>query len=525
MNCRESQEQLIDYLEGNLDEISRIELELHLQGCVGCQQEMRELQQLVAALESDSERIQVPDDFMKNVRTKVAKSQESSRKSYKQRAMIGLVAMLFLTVFVGTAVATNSFASVLDWWKDLSAKQDEQTQDYVQHGLGERLNLAAESNGVKVTITSVVADDIQTLIYYEIDDQNKGNKYMINYSDGLKIANQDQDWKREDHPAYLPVTNHLSLYSKTDHVYKGRLGVAPMTTDVGSIQLELSKLEKVTQTPGDPDTAQSVSGGKKEFVAGDWRFDIPVKKHPAIVHKIHVETKIDGNPIIFDKLTIAPTITVLSYRYRNENPDKSMEYIKISSLESKGKLVYDQFGLGGYGGSSRYEKGWNSAEATFESLYFEKPTDVKIHIDSATFSVSKHAKFAIDSSKGLPQSFEYLGNKLTIEQMEIGTPTKIVMTEELNPNRAYEMLDYHFYDKDGHGGSGASINGYYIDKKGDKYKIGDYLLRQNELDHPRMFSTEHHIEFSGGNNVPVGVEIEGYKVTSFYDKVVGISLD
>ncbi len=62
-------------------------------------------------------------------------------------------------------------------------------------------------------------------------------------------------------------------------------------------------------------------------------------------------------------------------------------------------------------------------------------------------------------------------------------------------------------------------------KVGDKYKLSDYLLRQNELDHPRMFSTEHHNEFSGGNNVPAWIEIEGYKVTSFYDKVVGISLD
>jgi hypothetical protein len=525
MNCHHSQEQLIDYLEGNLDETSRNELEDHLQECQGCQKEMRELQQLVAALELEGERIQVPEDFMRNVRTKVAKSQESRQKSYKQRAMIGLVAMLFLTVFVGTAVATNSFASVLDWWKDLSTKQDERTQDYVQHGLGEKLNLAAESNGVKVTITSVVADDIQTLIYYEIDDQTKGNKYMINYSDGLKIANQDQDWKSEDDPSYSPVRNHLSLYSKKDHVFKGRLGVAPMTADKGTIQLELSKLEKVTHTPGDSDTSQSVSGEKKEFIAGDWHFDIPVKKHPAIVHKIHVETKIDGNPIIFDKLTIAPTITVLSYRYRDENPDRRMGDIKISSLESKGKLVYDQFGLGGYGGSSGSEKGWNSSEATFESLYFEKPTDVKIHIDSATFSVSKHAKFTIDSSKAWPQSFEYLGNKITIEQMEIGTPTKIVMTEALDPKRAYETLDYRFYDKDGHGGEGASIDGYYIDKKGDKYKASEYLFRLNELDHPRMFSTEHHIEFSGGNNVPVGIEIEGYTITKFYDKVIGISLD
>jgi hypothetical protein len=53
--------------------------------------------------------------------------------------------------------------------------------------------------------------------------------------------------------------------------------------------------------------------------------------------------------------------------------------------------------------------------------------------------------------------------------------------------------------------------------------------RLNELDHPRFFSTEHHIELLRENKqehyVPVGIEIEGYTVTSFYDKVVKISLE
>jgi hypothetical protein len=529
VTCHEVQEQIIDYFEGNLDETSKKRIEHHLHECVGCQAEMKELQQVIASLESEGERIQVPDDFMRNVRNKVAKSQGSRQKSYKQRAMIGLAATLFLTVFVGTAVATNSFASVIDWWKDLSNKQDEQMQGYVQQGLGEKLNLAAESNGVKVTITSVVSDDIQTLIYYEIDDRNKENKYMINYTDGLKIANQDQDWNNADDQSHSPVTNHLSLYSEKDHVFKGRIGIAPMSADKGTIRLELSKLDKVTNTPGDSDTSQNVSGGKKEFLNGDWHFDIPVKKHPSIVHNIHVESEIDGNPIIFEKLTIAPTITVLSYRYHNENPNRRMGQVKISSLESKGKYVYDQLGLGGYVGTEGYESGWNSAEATFESLYFEKPTDVKIHIGSAAFSVIKQAKFAIDSSKSLPQSFEYLGNQITIKQMEVGNPTKIVMTEELDPKRAYEMLDYRFYDKDGYGSSGANVDGYYIDKKGDKYKLNENFYRLNELDHPRFFSTEHHIELSRENKqehyVPVWIEIEGYTVTSFYDKVVKISLE
>jgi hypothetical protein len=529
MNCKDTQEHFIDYLEGNLGETRRKEIEQHLTDCESCNKEMKELKQIVAALDSESDSILVPDDFMSNVRIKVSKTKENRRRTSKNRATMGIVASLFLTLFVGTAVATNSFTSVMEWWKDLSNKQDEQMQSYVQNGLGEYLNLEAESNGVKVTITSVVADDIQTLIYYEIEDQKKDNNYMINYYDGLQIVNQDQNWNSLDEPTYSAVNSHLSIYSESNHVYKGRLGAAPMSTDEGTIQLELSKLEKVINPSTDTEASQSISIGTNGFIEGDWRFDIPVKKHPAIVHELQVESEIDGNPVIFDKLTIAPTVTVLSYRYRNENLDRRMDYIKIASLESYGEFVYDQLSLAGSSVRGGSADGWNSAESTFESLYFEKPTDVRIYIGSATFSVDERAQFAIDTSKQLPQTFEYLGNKISIEKIEVGNQTKVVMTEELQKNRAYEIFDYRFYDKDGKGSSSASVDGYYIDKDGKKYKASENFYRLNDLENPRFFSTEHQIELSTDDKkkhfVPVEIEIEGYSVTIFYDDIIEISLE
>ncbi len=530
MNCNDTQELLMDYLEGNLDKMARKEFELHLNECKSCEKELKDFQQTIVVLESESDAIQIPDDFMGNVRQAVTDTQKSRRKIYQRPAVMGLVAALFLTLFVGTAVATNSFANFMEWWKDFGNKQDERMQDYVQHGLGDSLNLVADSNGVKVTITSVVADDIQTLIYYEIEDQQKENKYMINYTDGLQIANQDELWSRKDEPFYSPVNNHLNIYSESSHVYKGRLGTAPLSVNEGTIQLELSKLQRVIDVPGHEEASQRLTTENIEFIEGDWHFDIPVKKHPAIVHELQVETEIDGNPVIFEKLTIAPTITVLSYRYRNENPDRRMDYMTIASLESKGKRVYtDPFRLGGYGGGGGYASSWNSAEATFESLYFEKPTDIRVHIGSASFSIMEKADFALDVSKAFPQVFEYLGNTISIDHIEVGERTTIEMTEKLNPERTYEMLDYHFYDKDDRGSLSASMDGYYIDKKGKKYKASENFYRLNELENPRFFSTEHHIELSRedqeGDYVQIRLTIEGYRTTLIYNKAVDISLD
>ena len=84
----------------------------------------------------------------------------------------------------------------------------------------------------------------------------------------------------------------------------------------------------------------------------------------------------------------------------------------------------------------------------------------------ASFFVEDSARFAIDPSKELPQTFEYLGSGISIESIKVGKPTEVVMTEELQTKRKYETLHLHFYDKDGQGSSGDIRDGYYRDKRG-----------------------------------------------------------
>lgn len=519
MNCKACQEQLVEYVDGTMDEAARQDMEQHITSCESCKQELTEFKQIMATLESENDAIQVPDDFMDNVRRAVAVTQTTKPGRYKRRATFGLVATLFLTLFVGTALATNSFEGFVDWMKDFSNKQEEQVQDFVQQGLAENVNLVAESNGVKVTITSVVADELQTLIYYEVKDLQQDRKYMIDHMDGLQIVNQAKLWDGTD----SPVTNSLMIYSESEHVYKGRLGTEPMSANEGVIQLELSKLAQVMDAP-----VTSVETPTPTFIEGDWRFEIPVQKHPAIVFDLQVEAEVDGNPVIFDKVTIAPTRTVLSYRYRNNNPDKKMDYLTIASLENKGKHVYPElFGMGGSGGAG--SDGWHSSEATFESLYFDEPAKIRVHVGSAGFTFEEPAQFAIDIAKELPQTFNYLGNRISIEQIEVGERTTMKITEDLPSNRDYEMLHFSIYDKDDRGSSSNSVGGYYIDKNGERHAVMDSFYRLHELQQPRLFSTEHQIvlyrDDQQGDFIPTTLEIEGYTVTSFYDEVIEISLD
>lgn len=527
MNCKVCQEQLVEYAEGTIDEAARQAIEQHIAGCENCTQELMNFEQIIAALASEHDAIQIPGDFMNNVRLAVAHTQTTKPKHYKRRATFGLVAALFLTLFVGTAVATNTFSSFMDWIKDFSNKQDEQMQDFVQQGLAESLELVAESNGVKVTITSVVADDLQTLIYYEVEDLQQDKKYSIDYTDDLQIVNQAELW--DDFDFDSPFTNHFMIYSESEYVFKGRLSAAPISTNEGIIQLGINKLAQVTESYWRFDLpVQKKLSKRAQAMEGDWRFDIPVQKHAAIVYELQVETEVDGNPVIFDKVTIAPTRTVLSYRYRNNTPDKRMDYLTIASLESKGKHVYPElFSLDGRGGESA--DGWHSSEATFESLYFDSPTEIRMHVGSAEFTVEEPAQFTIDVSQKLPQIFNYLGNTISIDKIEVGKRTKIKMTEELSSNRAYETLSFSIYDKDDPGSSIGNVDGYYIDKNGERYTGEDSFYRLRELQQPRFFSTGGQMEVYRNDQkidfIPTTLKIHGYTVTSFYDEVIEIQLD
>ncbi|MED3690824.1 zf-HC2 domain-containing protein [Peribacillus butanolivorans] len=77
MKCNDIQEYFIDYLEGDMGETKRKEIENHLIECESCKEEMKVLQQIVAGIESESDLIQVPDGFMNKVSRKVSNTQES----------------------------------------------------------------------------------------------------------------------------------------------------------------------------------------------------------------------------------------------------------------------------------------------------------------------------------------------------------------------------------------------------------------------------------------------------------------
>ncbi|MCL7748672.1 DUF4179 domain-containing protein [Halalkalibacter alkaliphilus] len=523
MSCKYCESHLIDYIDNKLDAKELKQMEEHLNKSDDCRSEYHAILQVTSSLARESQHINVPADLMEGVREKGKRTKRKRFSFYRPGAWAAAIVLSFL--FISTAVATNGFNDVLDWWKHITEVQQQRVDQNINHGLGERVNMEELSNNVKVTITDVVADDLQTHIYYEIEDLSREQHYMLDYFGGTKIRSANENWK-DDHYQENELRSHMRLYSEQDYVVKGRIGITPLAVEEGTISLQLSELEKVPSLFEEGKSQEIVPIEERELYAGDWEFDIPIKKHSAIVKDLNVETEIDGKSVTFSKLTIAPTVTTLQYQFNNSGRDEQILQYRIKGIIGDGVLYEpDNFSVGGAGSTSY---GPSYVEVGFESMYLSQPDVIQIMIEGSHVEVNDNKHFIFDFDQN--ETFEYLDTTITIEDIELGNPTTFELKEEFQPNREYESLFISYLNDNNQPGFASSSNGtgFIMDAAGKVYDLEEYFFRIKELDQPRFFTTGSSVTVYGDDDVeivkPTGFEINGYTKTKFFDQVVEIDL-
>lgn len=297
------------------------------------------------------------------------------------------------------------------------------------------LNLEAESNGVKVKIKSAISDEFQTLIFYEIEDTEADNQYGIMFGDGVFVENEIDLMNTDVYPLNYPPDLESAINKEKKNVYHGKMGLFPIREDNGTIKLVITQLMKLNDASSNPD---EVYDGN--YKTGEWEFKIPVKKLPtkqfALVEKIEVE----GVPMRFDKLIIAPTATILQYSINAIQPEKNLSSITFDNLVVNNKKVIADL----YGGAfidAQEDMDWSTYQAYFEPFFGKKPKEVKAQLKEAFLTVEDPKIVELDPSQNYPQTFAYAGSTITIEKVEIGNPSKVVISDDNIENRTYETLN------------------------------------------------------------------------------------
>jgi RNA polymerase sigma factor (sigma-70 family) len=523
IGCKEYQKDYIGYFERTMERSQKIEFEKHIYHCQDCQEDLASFQDVMLTLSSLTDRLEnfhVPSQFMENIQARLAEEEKQRQQKMKKRRRIGIVFTSVLALLIGIEVITGSFSKLYYTWTE----EDQELRAYLKQDLGERLNLAAESNGVKIKIKSAIADEVQTLIFYEIEDTNENNQYMMNYQDGVYVENEHKIMSTAGFPRYYPPDLGSDVNKKKKNVYQGKMSLLPLSTDSGTIKLQINRLQKLIRDSSN----QNASYPSEK--TGEWNFEIPVKKQPSIQYALDEETEIEGIPVRFNKLSIAPTATILQYALNVEQSAKRIDALNFEHLIINNKRVKAER----YGSNfvdSQLDMNWFAFQTYFEPIVGETPKEVQIRFQSAQLSVEDHKTIELDASKVYPQTFEYAGSTISIDKVEVGDPTSVVISNHEVENREFESLNFNILGQGDNETNSMDMNveGVVVDKNGVKYDMNKHPVAYEEIEHPRYFFTVQRMELHSNNIqeevIPKSLEIYGYSTTKYLDDVVKISLE
>ncbi|WP_144554503.1 sigma-70 family RNA polymerase sigma factor [Bacillus sp. X1(2014)] len=523
--CKEYHKDYIDYLERTLDRSKKIDFEIHIYHCQDCQDDLAVFQDVMLTMLNLTEGIEnfhVPADLMVNVKARMAEKEKLRQQKNKKRIRIGIVLASFFALLIGIEVFTGTFTSLYYTWTE----KDQELRPFLQRDLGERLNLETESAGVKIKIRSAIADDIQTLVFYEIEDTNDENQYMMNYDDGVFVENELEIMNTEGHPRYYPPDLKSEENNKEKNVFQGKISLMPLKTENGTIKLKITKLLKLIRDSSD---RNDISANENiGYETGEWNFEIPVTKQPSVEYALNEQIEVEGVPVRFDKLTIAPTATILQYGINNEKPEKMIDVLNFDNLEVNNKKVKPDI----YGSSfmdSQQDMNWTTFQTNFDPFFGEKPKEVNVQLGSINLTFQDPKTIELDATKQYPQTFEYAGSTISIDKLEVGQPSIIVISDHEIKNRAYEALNFNIVGEDENESVSMEMNtdGVLVDKNGMEYDTDKMTVPFEEIERPRYFVTVQTMKIDGNGAgekvIPKRLQIFGYSSTKFLDDVVKIS--
>lgn len=522
--CKEYHKVYIDYLERTLDRPRKIELEKHLYHCGDCQEDLAAFQDVMVTMLNLTDRLEdlhVPSLFMENIKDRLAEKEKNRQQKNKKRIRKGLVITGVFALLIAIDIFTGAFSNLYYSWTE----EDQELGAFLQQDLGENLNLEAESSGIKINIKSAIADDFQTLVFYEIEDTEEDNQYIMENFEGVFVENQAEIMSPEGYLRYYPPDLESNVNKEKRNVFQGKMSLLPLTSDNGTIKLKITKLHKLIRDSSDQNDSSAY--GNLEYETGEWTFEIPVTKQPSVEYALDEEIEVEGIPVRFDKLTIAPTATVLQYGVNIEQREKRLDVLNFNNLEVNNKKVKSDR----YSSSfleTPYEANWMSMQTYFDPLFGEKPKEVNVQFESIYFTFDDRRTIELDASQKYPQTFEYAGSTISIDKVEIGQPTKVVISNY--ENRSYESLNFQVVGEDENeiGSMEMNSEGVFVDKNGVEYNMNEPISYE-EIEEPRHFitvhSTELHHNTAGEKVIPKRLEIYGYNSMKYLDDVVKISLE
>lgn len=512
--CEQFKKHYIDYLEKYMERPAKIEFEIHLYNCRECQEDLASFQEVAMTrlnhLEGENN-LEVDPQLMENVKKRLADKKEYRQQKNKKRKKWALGFASAFAFIVTLGFITGAFPKVYYAWTE----DNVHLRTFLQEGFGQRLNLEAESDGVMVKIKGVVADDIQTLVFYEIHDMKEDKQYFMNFEDGLTVENEYDIMKRDTYPRYTIPDVEAEMNKKEKNVFYGKVALKPLDEEQGDIKLRITRLQRLADN-----ASLSFGFTSGDYKTGEWSFEFPVTKQPSTEYEIDEQRELEDIAVRLEKLIVAPTATLLQFGINTEKQEKRIEFLNFKSLEVNNKIVQvDRYG--GHFMDYQPDGSWTGFQAQFDPLYGEKVKEFKAQLDSINLSVVDHKSIELSGNQTFPQTIEYAGSNLFVDKVEAGQSIEVIVRNDDLEGRKFESLHINVVDENDqqphmtHMDSEAVL----VDKNGVEYDPHAGRVDFEKLEQPRYFVTEMTMKVEDVEEKSMKLQITGYNSMLYLDEV------
>lgn len=514
--CKEYDSHYLDYFNRTMERSKKIDFEIHLYDCRDCQEDLATFQDVMIMLDRLPNQ-DMPAGLMEKIRARIEETEKHRQQKRQRRRKIGLITASTFTVLIALGFITGIFSTIYY----TVAEEDPELRYYLKENMGERLNLTAEDKGIKITIKSVIADEFQTLVYYEIEDTKEDNQYMMTYDDGVFVEEEFKKMSGNGYPHTYPPELEKDINKEEKNIYHGKLSLRPILDDEENIHLKINKIHKIAID--EFKTEGYIDFGITEYKMGDWDFEIPITKQPSIEYTLDHQTEVEGIRVRFDRFVSAPTSTLLEYSMMTGYSEQSVYAISIEKLEM-GDQTLETDMYGGFYNTTGNMDGSQSIQIMLEPLLGDRSNEMSVYFDSMQSMVYDPMSIPLDASIEYPQTFEYAGSTISIDKVDIGNPTEITFSNYETKNRIYDNIQYTILTDSNMASMEMDADGVVIDRDGVEHDLNDpsayYGLKQ-----PRYVITEESVRLMGDHIIPKALEINGYNRTQYLDDVVNITLN
>ena len=502
---------LLSYHQGLLPLEEYKDINTKLQEENQLKMEYTEILDMIEQLRGYAEAIQPSNYFLME-----GKPLTEVQKKRRKRNQVWVAFILSLLLMIGVGVSMFDPTSFEMWWKRM-------TSDVAY---GEPVFISTTDQDIKLTITHVAADDYQTVLFYEIEDQASKDKFhFIN----------DFDIK-ESHKLNSHFYNHAlpNLLATEEGVSTGRLFLPPISNEEEEFTLTIYSIEE-TELGLDPQIYH-----EQDIVAtqGNWEIRVPIVKHKSTIMELNETVELNDGIIHFYELEISPTGTFIAYEHKREDNDDQFHHytqVQFGHLKVNGREVANEplyFNQG-------YERQRGTGQiGTFESVFYERVDSISVYVDRLISHIDyPHEPLVYDLDfERLPTTINYLDTPIKIDSTVEGNQKIIHIIEDDYQGRPYDYLHFDIHSTvDEKGGYQGFHRRYrkdiWLDSDGNEIdETKFYYDHWRGTNQPRVLSLEHELEFyseSSEENIlpPFSLYIYGHTSTTPIDKTFDLSIE